>query len=1009
MFSFMASVVVSLIGALALIGWLFNVADLKSVYGAITMKANTTVALILAGVSLFYLRDNRSLPRRIGEICAALIAILGLMTLSEHVFGWNLHIDQLLFEEAPGALATTSPNRMGVTASSCLAMSGISMLLLNRRKLISVAQVLTILAGLWALLSVIGYAYQAEQLYAIAPYTGIALHTAVALFLLSLGILVRCIDDGFTSIFCDEGAAGIMARQLAIVGIVAPFVLCWLRLVAQREGYVDLGLGAALLVLAIIIIFLLSIWRAATELRFTERERLVATSALREREKELERSRDNAEAILRTSPVPLLVLDKDLRVVTGNEAFYERFHVEAENTEGRLVYDLGNGQWNIPALRKLLEDILPQRSWFRDFEVTHEFERIGRRTMLLNARRMEVEAGGPERIVLVIEDITVRKQAVDALRESEKNLEAELHSAQALQKVSTKLIQGGEIETLYEKLIDAAMAIMHADFASMQMLYPERGEGGELRLLTYRGYSPESAAAWEWIGADHPTTCGMAFRTGQRCIVTNVDTCDWMAGSQDLEFYRQLSIRSLQSTPLLSRSGTQLGMISTCWKEVHEPSERELRLLDVLARQAGDLIERKQAEDERERLLERELKMRQEAEQVNRVKDEFLATISHELRTPLNAMLGWATMLKRGKADQSTVAHGIEAIERNAKAQAQLIEDMLDASRIITGKMRLDIRSISLTPIVKAAIDSVQPAADAKEIRLEMVVDPTADKLRADEARLQQVIWNLLSNGIKFTPRGGRIKVKIGRSDSMAEITVTDTGEGISKEFLPLVFDRFKQADASTTRKHGGLGLGLAITRHLIELHGGTIKAESDGPGKGSAFSVRLPLAPIIPPNESNEARSEATGLQEARKETKPPSLVGVRILAIDDLQDTRDMLRNVLAHYGADVTTASSAVEGLAVMAGWRPDVIVCDIGMPGEDGYSFIARVRNLEPVQGGKIPAIALTGYVRVEDRMRSLEAGYQMFVPKPVEADELAASIVTVCANGHDSTSDVKEQS
>jgi signal transduction histidine kinase/ActR/RegA family two-component response regulator len=400
------------------------------------------------------------------------------------------------------------------------------------------------------------------------------------------------------------------------------------------------------------------------------------------------------------------------------------------------------------------------------------------------------------------------------------------------------------------------------------------------------------------------------------------------------------------------------------------------------------------SEKERERLLLQEHTLRVEAEGAARLKDEFLATVSHELRTPLNAILGWATLLHKGKLDDGTATRGIKAIERNAKAQAQLVEDLLDVSRIISGNLRLDVQPIVLTSVIKAAMDSVQPAADSKGLQLQVVVDPAVDNARGDAARLQQVIWNLLSNSIKFTPNGGHVSVKVEGSDSTAEITVTDTGDGISNEFLPFVFDRFKQGDGSITRKHDGLGLGLAIARHLVELHGGTIEAESAGEGLGSAFKVRLPLG--------TASTTEVTLVDSAELPALPglpiaesPDLNGIRILVVDDETDAREMLRVVLEEFGADVITASSARDALDVLPQWKPNVLVSDIGMPEEDGYVLIKKVRGLAAEADGKIPAIALTGYVRVEERMRALEAGYQMFVPKPVDVGELATMILSLC--------------
>ena len=406
-----------------------------------------------------------------------------------------------------------------------------------------------------------------------------------------------------------------------------------------------------------------------------------------------------------------------------------------------------------------------------------------------------------------------------------------------------------------------------------------------------------------------------------------------------------------------------------------------------------DISDRKRIEHERQELLAREQLLRAQAEQDARIKDEFLATVSHELRTPLSAMLGWSTLLKKDNVDEAMAARGMDAIERNAKAQAQLIEDLLDVSRIVSGKMRLDVKLVSLSPIIEAAVDAVKPAADAKTIRLELTIDPAANNLRADPARLQQIIWNLLSNSIKFTPAGGSVQIKVARTASMAEIVVTDTGIGINPEFLPFVFDRFQQADASKTRKHGGLGLGLAITRHLVEMHGGTIEAESEGDDRGATFRVQLPVPAVT------TRVSISPGFRRAAQDPKSttidyPNLAGLKILAIDDARDTREMVAAALEGCGANVITASSVREALDLFAGWKPDVLVCDIGMPEEDGYTFIKEIRQLPPQEGGSTPAIALTGYVRVEDRMRALEAGYKMFVPKPIEASELCAIVANV---------------
>jgi hypothetical protein len=380
--------------------------------------------------------------------------------------------------------------------------------------------------------------------------------------------------------------------------------------------------------------------------------------------------------------------------------------------------------------------------------------------------------------------------------------------------------------------------------------------------------------------------------------------------------------------------------------------------------------------------------------EANRLKDEFLATLSHELRTPLTSILGWAHLLQSGDYDAASVKSALETIERNARAQNQLIDDLLDVSRIITGKLRLDVSVVDLSAVIEAAVDAVRPAAEAKEIRLQVLLDPSAGAVSGDADRLQQVIWNLLTNAVKFTPKGGRVQVRLERVNSHVEIIVGDTGQGVAPEFLPHVFDRFRQADQSSTRKHGGLGLGLSIVRQLVEQHGGTVRAESEGVGRGTTFTVKLARLVTVERRES-ERRERVHPTAGGRIPFNcAPSLEGLKVLVVDDEPDTREMIRAVLERCSSVVTTAGSAAEAREAFARTRPDVLVCDIGMPGEDGYAVIGSVRALPAEEGGRTPAIALTAYARVEDRVRALMAGFQVHVPKPVEPMELAALVASL---------------
>jgi PAS domain S-box-containing protein len=378
--------------------------------------------------------------------------------------------------------------------------------------------------------------------------------------------------------------------------------------------------------------------------------------------------------------------------------------------------------------------------------------------------------------------------------------------------------------------------------------------------------------------------------------------------------------------------------------------------------------------------------------QANQLKDEFLATVSHELRTPLNSILGWALMLRRHRLDEASTKRAIEIIEHSARIQAQLIEDLLDVSRIVSGKLRLDAKTMELTSVIQSAIDSMRHAAEAKQINIELIQDASPGEIIGDATRIQQVIWNLLSNAVKFTPIGGRVQVKAERNGTNMRVTVTDNGEGISPEFVPYVFDRFQQADGTITRRHGGLGLGLAIVRHLVEMHGGTIAAHSDGLGKGATFQVDFPLHD--PGDVPRPAMIPVDNVWQAADDINNQILAGLKILIVDDESNAREMLSTFLSKHGASLTAVASAAEALEAVVKIKPDLLVCDIGMPEEDGYSLIHKVRALPEANGKDIPAIALTGYVRIEERVRALQEGFQMFVAKPVEPDELISSIMTL---------------
>jgi PAS domain S-box-containing protein len=442
---------------------------------------------------------------------------------------------------------------------------------------------------------------------------------------------------------------------------------------------------------------------------------------------------------------------------------------------------------------------------------------------------------------------------------------------------------------------------------------------------------------------------------------------------------------------LRNRNYTRDGSILFCeWYNSVLRDERE-HLVSVLSL-VLDVTAREKAEQERAALLVRERDARQHAEEADRLKDEFLATLSHELRTPLTSILGWASMIRNGEVEGANAMRALETIERNARSQARLIDDLLDVSRIITGNLRLDLNPLNLTPIVEAAVDALRPTADVKDIHLNTEFISADCLIKGDPNRLRQVIWNLLSNAIKFTPRGGTVSISLYCVESNARLTVSDTGEGIPEAFLPYVFDRFRQAEGSISRKQGGLGLGLAVVRHLVELHGGTIEAESAGIGEGSMFTVDLPLAQERRDPARAEERRREVERRRGRKDRV--RLDGIHVLLVEDDDDSRKLLGTMLKRYGAKVTSTKSAAEALDVFSGELPDLLISDIGMPDEDGYELIRKLRKLPFDKGGATPAIALTGYASRKDRERALEAGYHKHMAKPVEQAEMIAAIASL---------------
>ena len=602
-------------------------------------------------------------------------------------------------------------------------------------------------------------------------------------------------------------------------------------------------------------------------------------------------------------------------------------------------------------------------------------------------------------ISVVVTDLTAQKALEEKLRLAKNNLEeqvaertkelresearlfgilehsaADLRAMRRLNEIGARVAKDGdEIDSCLEEVLNVAIEITGAEKGNIQLLDPQ---SKSLRVAAYQGFDELFLEFFESV-IDGNSACGVALQTKQRVIVEDITNSEIYAGKSSLQALREANVLAVQSLPLMSSTGAVLGIISTHFSQVHRPTEQELRLMDLLARQTADYLERKRVEGEREQLLAREHELRQTAEEANRLKDEFLAIMSHELRNPLNVILGYAELLLRmDEIKRAPHLHRMaDAVKRNAVAQSKLIRDLLDLSRLRSGKLELNRETVSPVASIENAIETVKMDAEAKGIEIQVIAPDDVLFVRADPVRLEQIIWNLLNNSVKFTPRGGRITVQLEEEGDDIVLKVSDNGQGIDSSFLPHIFEIFRQADPSTNRAQQGMGIGLAVVQQLVELHGGTVSAYSGGTGQGATFTIRLPRSDK---NKGSLSPARDLGIG---------SLDGMAVLVVDDSEDTTEMVRHLLEIGGASVCAATSGSEALQLAREHDFDVVLSDISMPGMDGFEFIDRLRQLPGKED--LPAVALTGFGRPEDVRRASERGFYAHLTKPFDIQTLAS--------------------
>jgi PAS domain S-box-containing protein len=697
------------------------------------------------------------------------------------------------------------------------------------------------------------------------------------------------------------------------------------------------------------------------------------------------------KATLESTTDGILVTDEDGRILSSNQNYAQMTGMSSERMASahyQDVFDVAARLVRDPEAFQARVAEIVTKSPAETYDV---LELVDGRVIDLFSKVLVVEGRRSGR-VWSFRDVTERRHADDARRDETRILEI-------VNETGVTLSSSLDVRTLLQTVTDATTTLSGARFGAF--FYNTVDANGDAYMLYTLSGAPREA--FEHLGYPRATALfGPTFRGDApiRCDDVLADPRYGRMGPHHGMPPGHLPVRSYLAVPVVSRSRDVIGGLFFGHPDVGVFTAQSERIVTGIAAQAAVALDNARlyeaaqaAAEERKQLYEREQEARREAERMSDLKDQFLATLSHELRTPLAAILGWAQVLRRGERSQADVHRGLEIIERNARTQTQLIDDLLDMNRIIAGKMQLDVQPVDPVTIIEGALETVRPAAEAKGIRLEKLLDPSTGPVVGDPSRLQQVLWNLLSNAIKFTPKDGKVQAVLRRVGAHVELGVVDTGIGIDPEFLPLVFERFRQADASTTRRYGGLGIGLSIVRQLVELHGGTVRAESSGPGRGASFTVSLPLTAVY-------RTSPAGALASARSSTAPAAdsagdeLDGLTVLVVDDDSDARELVARVLSESRAEVLTAASAAEALPLVERERPDVLVSDIAMPETDGYELLRQVRALGEGRGGKLPAVALTAFARPEDRTRALRAGFLGHVAKPVGSAELVASVAAV---------------
>ncbi len=940
-------------------------------------------AMTLSSLSLWRISQKSSSKRRAARFCGGLVALVGLLTLSQYLGAWDISINLWPFRDEAGSPLRLT--RMSFNNALCFTFTGLALIGLrswtdrgNR-----IAQLLSLAAGFGAMTTIVGFLYDAPD-SRFFSFTHATMYSALAILMLNVVAMAMQEGGGVIASFVSRGPEGILARRLAIGGGVTLIVVGFLTEWGEQASVVQPQAQKALLIVMGIAIMTALVWHAMRDISRLDVTRSLAEAALRRSE---ERYRAVSELTSDYVYEYGVATNGQLALEEVTAAFTRITGFSPEESRERGGWESHVFSEDHPVARRRLQRLLAGEEDVSEYRIV---TREGETRWLRDYGRAvwDEAAGRVTRIYGAVEDITDRKLAEERLRESEARYSYIFETAG----VSLWEEDCSPLQAALDELRAQGVSDFRRHFAdNPEFVRQATGmikvvDVNDETLRMFRARDKDELIS-SFAQTFTPETLGVfidnlvAFAEGRRSFTSE--------------------------TVFQTLRGDRLNAIITI--SYPPPAENAARALVSIT----DITERKRAEIERERLYEQERAARAEAERMRAVaeaanlsKDEFLTMVSHELRSPLNIVLGYTRLMRSSPGDGEFVAQAAAIIERNAKSQLQIVEDLLDSARVITGRLRLEAQPTDLKPTVEAALGAIRPAAESKGVELIVHFGPQPEMVLGDADRLQQIVWNLLSNAVKFTPEGGRVELRMEGDAERVRIIVSDNGEGIEPEFLPYVFDRFRQADTSVTRRFGGLGLGLSLVKQLTELHGGTISAASEGSGRGATFVVTLPR---LAAQSATSAPQQHPALAKGEVRTDnaipldaAPSLDGALILIVDDQEEARMLLRMALEACGAQAMAVSSGVEALAVLSdppgGVRPDALILDIAMPEEDGYAVLHKVREWEAEQGvsqsNQIPAIALTAFGRSEDRLRALAAGFRMHVAKPVEPLELAIVVSSV---------------